>query len=366
MKGRRSNFELLRLISMLMIIAHHFALYNGSATAYALDTAGGMWIQLMRVGGKIGVCIFVMISGYFLTGYTVHRFSKIMRFWLQVLFYSAAIFIVTLIAAPGAEVSFKTVVENIFPLIHDRWWFATTYFILFMLSPFINRMLRSLSAKASLGLIAILFVMLSLVPTVFLKMMRVSELGWFLLPYCLGAHVRLHGMRIFKHKALYWIAATAAYGLNFWLRTVFLKTGIENQTLNDYSSIFTNINGAPVVITALLIFLAFAQLPSFSQKVINIPAQAAFGVYLIHEHPSIRDWLSNNVYRARGLNDAGFIPYTFAAVFGIYLAAAIVELIRIYLLEKNYMKLLVKADEPLHRFLSRVSDKLTARLSDKE
>jgi peptidoglycan/LPS O-acetylase OafA/YrhL len=64
--ARKSNFEVLRILAILMIIAHHVALYGGCDFATGEISVNKLWILLLASGGKIGVNIFILISGYFL------------------------------------------------------------------------------------------------------------------------------------------------------------------------------------------------------------------------------------------------------------------------------------------------------------
>lgn len=57
-----SNFELLRIVSMVLIIAHRYTLHSG----FSFDTASISLRRFLSFGGKIGVNLFVLISGYFL------------------------------------------------------------------------------------------------------------------------------------------------------------------------------------------------------------------------------------------------------------------------------------------------------------
>ena len=64
---RDSNFELLRIICMVLIVIHHFSVHGG----YFTETQGTLpfnatLIDLFAMGGRLGVNIFVLISGYFL------------------------------------------------------------------------------------------------------------------------------------------------------------------------------------------------------------------------------------------------------------------------------------------------------------
>lgn len=60
MGKRDSRFELLRIISMFLIIIYHYGLY-GNWNNSSLKT------QIFSPWGQIGVSLFVLISGYFLS-----------------------------------------------------------------------------------------------------------------------------------------------------------------------------------------------------------------------------------------------------------------------------------------------------------
>ena len=61
--ARNAAFELLRIIAMLFIIAHHFYVHGGFSSISPTNKA---LMTFFEFGGKFGVAIFVMISGYFL------------------------------------------------------------------------------------------------------------------------------------------------------------------------------------------------------------------------------------------------------------------------------------------------------------
>lgn len=62
-RKRESKFEMLRILSMLMIILHHIALYTNMIDSQKLYVqALGEFIV---IGGKIGCFLFVLLTGYF-------------------------------------------------------------------------------------------------------------------------------------------------------------------------------------------------------------------------------------------------------------------------------------------------------------
>ncbi|KAA9302211.1 acyltransferase family protein [Aerococcus sanguinicola] len=63
---RQTNIELLRIISIIMIIFHHFAVHGGFNWEATAITIPHFWYNFIVIGGKVGVNIFILISGYFL------------------------------------------------------------------------------------------------------------------------------------------------------------------------------------------------------------------------------------------------------------------------------------------------------------
>lgn len=66
LKIRNSNLELLRIVSMILIIMHHYAVHGGFDLLNTELDLNRIWIQILSIGGKIGVNCFVLITGYFM------------------------------------------------------------------------------------------------------------------------------------------------------------------------------------------------------------------------------------------------------------------------------------------------------------
>lgn len=81
-KQRNSSIELLRIISMVMIMFYHFSIHGHFDFATASVSVSRMWLNLISMGGKIGVDLFVLISGYYLISDTKSlNFKKILKLW---------------------------------------------------------------------------------------------------------------------------------------------------------------------------------------------------------------------------------------------------------------------------------------------
>lgn len=56
----------LRVIAMIIIISHYFAVHGSSKFPTKTITTNSLWIRYIQLEGKIGVDVFALISGYFL------------------------------------------------------------------------------------------------------------------------------------------------------------------------------------------------------------------------------------------------------------------------------------------------------------
>ena len=137
---RNSSFELLRIISMFLIVAHHYSVHSGFNFLEPLSV-NLYYAQCLASGGKFGVNIFVLISGYFLCKSTF-KWQKLIKLELQVLFYSIIIGVVFYIYSE--EKSLSNLVFSFLPLYSSEYWFYKAYFVLFLLSPFLNVFINSI------------------------------------------------------------------------------------------------------------------------------------------------------------------------------------------------------------------------------
>lgn len=83
---RQSNFELLRIVAMVLILLFHYV-YNSE---FELKTSNFCLnkcvLRSLGFGGKLGVELFVLITGYFLSKKCSGARGAV-RFLLQVSFY---------------------------------------------------------------------------------------------------------------------------------------------------------------------------------------------------------------------------------------------------------------------------------------
>ena len=185
------GIDLLRIVAMFMIVAHHFSLHSG----FFFDTNPGneTLMQIMALGGKTGVNIFVLITGYYSTGKI--RREKVVGLIGSTTFYSL---VLTLIAAALGSVAFskKLLMKAAFPwLLGDNYWFIVTYLELYLLTPILNKVGQDLDIRTCEKYLAVITCLLCIVPTIMSRFIETNDFGynalvWFIYLYFLGTYLK--------------------------------------------------------------------------------------------------------------------------------------------------------------------------------
>ena len=96
-KQRDSNLELFRIITMLLIVAHHYVVNSvlmevirGGVQQYGI-TAKSIFYLLFGAWGKTGINCFVLITGYFMCRSQITK-KKFIKLLIQIYFYKIVIY----------------------------------------------------------------------------------------------------------------------------------------------------------------------------------------------------------------------------------------------------------------------------------
>ncbi|SEP62396.1 Surface polysaccharide O-acyltransferase, integral membrane enzyme [Streptococcus equinus] len=355
MKQRKSNIELLRIIAMFLIVAHHFSVHGGFKDFNSVVSLNKFWVQLLQLGGKIGVNVFVIISGYFLISSTRIRIKKILKFWLQLFFYSIWIYFIFIFIG-NETLSIKELIKNSFPIVFERWWFASTYFVIYLLSPYLNKFLNSFDRLRYQRFILFLTILWCIIPTFTNKNFQSNMLFWFIYLYALGGYIRLYGV-FDSVKAKTCILLAALTSLITFLSAVFFDVlGYKFNYFSKHATYFFDTQKLPILVISVLLFLGFLKINIEFNKVINMIASATFGVYLIHDNSYVREFLWSVLFKNASYAFSDYlIPYSILVIILVYMICTLIELLRVHLIEEKYLSLLDKIsdmiEERLDKFL---------------
>ena len=283
--GRSSNIELFRILSMLMIVAHHYVVNSGLMNC--IDAQSTLRFQdyfllLFGWGGKTGINCFVLITGYFMCTSHITK-KKLFKLLGEVYFYAVALWGIFFTAGYEAF-SIKGFLKMLFPFYDVADNFTACFLLFYLLIPFLNKLIHALSEKEHLQLLL----------------------------WCLGVYVLLPSF----------VKAMLS-------RMVGKGVGICYFFVADSNKVLA-------LVTSVGAFLFFKNLKIGYSKAINTIAASTFGVLQIHANSdTMRRWLwvdvCNNVGAYQGGN---VIIHAIVSVVAIYTVCTIIDMVRIRLIEQ--------------------------------
>ena len=340
-KERQSNIELLRIVSMILVLLCHYIYtrHNGMFSPLfvpqgcnplstdLLNTTINLELRSLSIDCTH---LFILISGYFGIKFKIKSLANLL---FQMLFWCiASITIAVLLAGNLSPIpSIGTFINTII-----YGWFPVGYIILFVVSPILNSFIKSCSEK-ELGKYIIYFYLLSTIGGYILGfsdfkagMSALSMCGLYLI----GAYLRTTSLKIFSLKAKYDLL-------------IYLGLGFAMVVLNLillYFRIYTSPYGylnPLVILMSIYLFLFFKKINLGSNNIINFFSASAFSIYLFHCNIYTGDYISNiwkyiNTYY-------GIFSSMFVAVLSfiaIYIFCTLIDQIRIILYNKVICKFL--------------------------
>lgn len=336
---RNSSIELLRIISMVMIMFHHFAYHGNFEWNYNEITIPHLWYNFILMGGKVGVNIFVLISGFFLIENTERLFQpkKLLKFWGQVVFYSITTYFLSIVLQIN-NFDIKQIIKICFPITYPGWWFASTYFMLYLIHPFLNKLLHDLNKNVYQYLILLLVLCWSIILTLTTQLFESNSLLWFITLYVIAGYAKIYGFNERLKSKHYFFLFLIVLVCSYLISVSFLVLGTKRNELAVHAIDFFGMERFPILLMALFLFMTFAKLKIKYNKWINVIASATFGVYLIHDSSYIRYYIWWNIFKINQYQESLFlIPYSILVVFIIYVLCTGIEMVRKVLLERPYI-----------------------------
>lgn len=318
---------------MFLIVIGHFAWQTNwnfsSSTFLPLESS----IHSLWIGGKLGVNLFVLISGYFL--YTSRfKIKSFLKVWLTAYFYALLVFIFAWRAGIISDIP-KAVIKTLFLSSSGKLnWFVTAYLLMYLLSPYVNVGLKNINEIQHRKLLFILILFFSVFRTIFHNG-SVGTSGndaiWLLIVYCCGAYIRRFEKTTISKFKTKWIYILLIFFLTISIFSVF---GI------DYIISLFNIKGSNLygwfidgfsplqLCSAVLIFILFLRIKPFYNHFINVIASTTFSIYLIHANLLLVSWLWNDVVRGNRFENSPFVLiYGVLISIVIFVICSIIDLI---------------------------------------
>lgn len=143
--SRDYSIDILRIISMLMIVSLHFFSYSPAVIQIDPFSATGCLKRILHSISLISVNCYVLISGYYIYKFKF-SLSKLIRILCEVLFYSIVFYLIFL-QTDLANLTVKELLLAVAPTLTRQYWFVTTYVGVYILSPIIRDVINVLDKK---------------------------------------------------------------------------------------------------------------------------------------------------------------------------------------------------------------------------
>lgn len=338
---RMANYELLRILSMFMVITLHYLSHTGSLLVPG-ETAQGRQVlgTLIESFCIVAVNVYVLISGYFLVE-AGFRLKRILALAGQVLFYALAVPLVMLgLGSFNREAGLYQLIPYVFPLQAEHYWFATSYVLLYLFTPFLNAAVKHMGKRqmqiALAGLLLLFSIEKSVIPAEFVTDRFGYDFGWFLCVYLLAAYIRLYGFTFLNTAKRAWLCYTGCGLLLFAAVAVSYLIHEKTGALAYYMTVPFHYNYIFCLLGAAALFAAFGyvKIPAgkAADRICRLSA-FTFGVYLFHEHLDIRNvwvgWIEEFLGPVSQTGLAGFLIHLVISVALVYAAGTFVDAVRL-------------------------------------
>lgn len=341
-KKRDSNYELLRIISMFMIVVWHIIVHGSLLT----NTTGmiNLILKFIEVILVVHVNSFILVTGYYQCK-SEFKFKKLISINNAAWFYRIAICIM-LILLNITTFSRVNIIRNFMPIDLGFYWFIDFYLLLYCISPFLNILIKKMDRKTFQKLLITAFVIMSIIPSFTGQQAFNNGTGYslynFIFLYFIGSYFRLYKIEIWEHfkvtspkvkQIVYFGIFCFLLLFNFTLYNLGDKLLGLGNIAHELGSIITtatySYDNPLVIIGAVMYFLWFGCL-SFKSNFINKMSSLVFGVYLIHDNIYIRDILYQYFNFKDGLAIESYrvFPKILLVAAAIFISCLIIEWLR--------------------------------------
>lgn len=345
-KPRSSNLELYRIISMLLIIAHHFVVNSGlravggsmASNPLALNS---VYLTVFGAFGKAGINCFLMITGYFMckSRISVKKFFKLM---LEIYFYRIILSIIFILCG-RQQLNLVSIVKILTPIRGFNTDFVACFIGFWLTIPFLNILVRNMNKKQHQWLLVLMLGMYSILGNVPKFNIAMNYVTWFGVIYFIASYIRLYPSPLFDKKRL-WGWSTAGVALLMILSVVACLWVPDKLGYNVSMPFFfvSDSNKILAVLFAVTSFLWFKNLNIPQSRIINAVGASTFGVLLIHANSAtMRQFLWKDTIDCVGHYSLPFgklVLFSIGSVLAVFCICAVIDHLRILFVERPFFK----------------------------
>lgn len=344
-KERSSNFELLRILSIIMVIMSHFCLFSGIVEQYPIMSIQSVLISSLRIG-VIANYVFIIITGYFMINSQV-KYEKIISLILETIFYSITIFLILKLSGI-VEITNIQMIKSFLPMFFGN-WFIIYYILLYLLIPYLNKFIKSINKNEFQKLLILLFILNFLIPTLTNNIWNYTYHDFFITSYFAGAYIKLYCEDKYKNnkKIFLLILCEIIFGILSVYVLQFLGEKLSITSFLNKSEYFirNSYSFFPIIMSISLVLL-FRNIKIQNNTIINYFSSSTLGIYLIHENFLMRDLIWKKLFIIELSNNIlVLLIFAIFKVVIVYIVCLIIDKIRVLLLGKIIGKYSIKLSD---------------------
>ena len=343
-KMRLSNFELMRIIMMLGIIAHHYIVNSGITKLYDYSNINSNMIfsQIFGMYGKTIINCFTLITGYFMVNSNI-TLKKFLKLYLQYKFYYLLFYFIFVLTG-YTEFSIDGLLQNVFNVVYEagKKYYSGVYMIFFLFIPFLNILAKNMTKKQYRIFIFFGGGYMCLIPTLsyfHFKMDTFSFLGWMIITYFIGGYFSLYPNKKTESLRFSLLLMISTIALSIVAVLVIDFYGFSRGFIWPYYFV-SNSNRILAIGIAIGVFLFFKNIRIPNSRIINTISASTFGILVIHTCSDLmRKYLWVDVFKCTVYYQKSFKTYVFhsiSSVFIVYGVALLIDLLRRYVIEKPF------------------------------
>lgn len=327
MKHRKSNIELLRIVLILLVIALHYMNDSmGGALGHVQPNTLDYYLEhLIESLSIIAVNVFIIITGYFSYKKDSVKLSKVLHLFMVMIFWGLVLSGTSILWLAPQPISLKIIKDTINMSLFQ--WFVVVYIILYLLIPYLNKLINVISKKEYQLLILMNIITFYVIGVIYKVVILDSGYGIinFVTLYLVGAYI----------KKYYDTRIPLKYSFSvYFLATLITTCGsFIIDCAWDYNTIFN-------LIGSVAFFEIFKSIQLRYNKVINKLASFTFSVYLINVNQFFNKFLYHKMFHSNQYwNSPLMIVNLIITVIGIYLICIVLDWLRILLFGKLFNRL---------------------------
>ena len=363
MESRNYGIDLLRIISMMLVIVLHINTKGGILTDHYLTVSYdiALFMQIAAIGA---VDIYALISGY--VGYgRESRSENIIRLWINTVFYCLMIDLVFLVCYDEEFMSIGGSITALFPVTREVYWYLTAYTAVFVFMSVLDHCLDKMDKKMAFqvvmsGLLLSWWDLLS--KKDIFKLNGGYSPVWLVFLYFIGAYVRkYHSER--SDKDLYRKYCGRIYILlicvSFIMVVILQKITLSILGKAKGDRFFIGYTTPGVVIASIVLLMYFSSIKIKHQNAVRFFSTTTFSVYLIYNHPLVGGYLMPKVFeRFVGRSAITTVLVFMIGPIAIFVVAALVDKIRDFLfMRAKIYSLITKTGKYIDRVIIHILDK---------